>query len=283
MSTGREQINNTSRGGGAAIPLAGLLDLRGKSAVVTGGAAGIGFGIARRLAEAGARVVVADVNAASAERAAARLRELGGAAQAVTADVRSATDVRWLMERAAGAHGGVDILVNNAGIFPLRPALALGEEEWDRVLDVNLKGAFLCAQAAAQHMTAQGGGGVILNIASIDSLHPSAVGLAAYDASKGGLLMLTKNLALELAPRGIRVLALAPGAITTEGTQAQTAQLRGSGIDLQEMAQRFLARIPLGRMGEPDDIGRVALFLVSNAAAYMTGTLVVVDGGVLLS
>jgi 2-dehydro-3-deoxy-D-gluconate 5-dehydrogenase len=283
MSTSKEEINATSSGGGAAIPVAGLLDLTGKSAVVTGGAAGIGFGIARRLGEAGARVAVADVNAAAAERAAARLRELGSAAQAVTADVRSTTDVRWLMERVVGAHGGVDILVNNAGIFPLRPTMALGEEEWDRVLDVNLKGAFLCAQAAAQHMIAQGTGGVILNIASIDSLHPSAVGLAAYDASKGGLLMLTKNLALELAPRGIRVLALAPGGITTEGTQAQSEQVRGSGIDLEEMARRFLARIPLGRMGEPDDIGRVALFLVSDAAAYMTGTLVVVDGGVLLS
>ena len=283
MSTSREQINVTSSGGGAAIPLAGLLDLADRSAVVTGGAAGIGFGIARRLAQAGARVTVADVNAAASERAAARLRELGGTAQAVTADVRSATDVRWLMERAAGAHGGVDILVNNAGIFPLRTAMELGEEEWDRVLDVNLKGAFLCAQAAAQHMIAQGTGGVILNIASIDSLHPSAVGLAAYDASKGGLLMLTKNLALELAPRAIRVLALAPGGITTEGTQAQTAQLRGAGIDLEELGKRFLARIPLGRMGEPDDIGRVALFLVSDAAAYMTGTLVVVDGGVLLA
>jgi 2-deoxy-D-gluconate 3-dehydrogenase len=263
-------------------PIRDLLDLRGRGAVVTGGAAGIGFAIAGRLAEAGAAVVIADVDAAAAEAAAARLRALDRRAVAVTADVSNAADVERLMTAAAD-FGGVDVLVNNAGIYPFRPVQQMAEAEWDRVLDVNLKGAFLCAQAAAVRMRARGRGGVILNITSIDSLHPSSVGLAHYDASKGGLQMLTRNLALELAPLGVRVLALAPGGITTEGTRAQTEGLKGTGIDLEQVMTRFLAKIPLGRMGAPDDIGRVALFLVSDAAAYMTGTTVVVDGGVLLS
>jgi 2-deoxy-D-gluconate 3-dehydrogenase len=266
----------------AARPVRDLLDLRGEGAVVTGGAAGIGFAIASRLAEAGAAVVIADVDGAAAAAAAARLRALDRRALAVAADVSVAADVQRLMA-AADDFGGVDVLVNNAGIYPFRPAQQMAEAEWDRVLDVNLKGAFLCAQAAAARMRARGRGGVILNITSIDSLHPSSVGLAHYDASKGGLHMLTKNLALELAPLGIRVLALAPGGIATEGTRAQTQALEDTGIDLAQMTARFLARIPLGRMGAPDDIGRVALFLVSDAAAYMTGTTVVVDGGVLLS
>jgi 2-deoxy-D-gluconate 3-dehydrogenase len=267
----------------AAKPVRELLDLRGKCAVVTGGAAGIGFGIASRLAEAGAAVIVADVDGPAAEAAASRLRAADRRAQAVAADVSAAGDVRRLFEAAEAAYGGVDILVNNAGIYPFRTAQQMTEAEWDRVLDVNLKGAFLCAQAAAGRMRAQGRGGVILNIASIDSVHPSAVGLPHYDASKGGLLMLTKSLALELAPLGIRVLALAPGAVATEGSRAQTERLLERGLDLEQLRKRVLAKIPLGRTGVPDDVARVALFLVSDAAAYMTGTLVVVDGGVLLS
>ena len=267
----------------ASRPVPELLDLRGRSVVVTGGAMGIGFGIAARLAEAGAAVTIVDVNGAAAGAAAARLRALDRRVQAVAADVRSAEDVRRAVETAVAEFGSVDILVNNAGIFPFQPVQQMSEADWDRVIDVNLKGAFLCAQAAARQMRAQGHGGVILNVASIDALHPSSVGLAHYDASKGGMLMFTKNLALELAPLGIRVLAVAPGGVTTEGTQAQTAQLRSSGIDLEQMTRQFLARIPLARMGEPDDIARVALFLVSDAAAYMTGTLVVVDGGALLA
>jgi 2-deoxy-D-gluconate 3-dehydrogenase len=267
----------------AAKPVRELLDLRGKSAVVTGGAAGIGFGIASRLAEAGAGVVIADVDGPAAEAAAARLRALDRRAQAVAADVSAAADVQRLIGAAVAAYGGVDVLVNNAGIYPFRPLQQMSEAEWDRVLGVNLKGAFLCAQAAAREMRAQGRGGVVLNIASVDSLHPSGVGLAHYDASKGGLLMLTRSLALELAPLHIRVLALAPGGVTTEGSRAQAQRLRGTGIDLEQLSRQFLAKIPLGRMGEPDDVARVALFLVSDAAAYMTGTLVVVDGGVLLA
>jgi 2-deoxy-D-gluconate 3-dehydrogenase len=267
----------------ASRPLTQLLSLRGRSAIVTGGAMGIGFGIASRLSEAGAAVTIVDVNGEAAEQAASRLQALDRRVQAVTADVRSAADVQRAVDAAVAEFGGLDVLVNNAGIFPFQPVQQMAEADWDRVIDVNLKGTFLCAQAAARQMRAQGRPGVILNVASIDALHPSSVGLAHYDASKGGMLMFTKNLALELAPLGIRVLAVAPGGITTEGAQAQTMQLQSSGVDLEQMMQQFLGRIPLRRMGDPDDIARVALFLVSDAAAYMTGTMVVVDGGVLLA
>ena len=266
----------------AARPIRDLLDLRGRGAVVTGGAAGIGFAIAQPPRRGRRRGGHRRRQRRRRRDRPARLRALDRRAIAVAADVSSAADVQRLMA-AADDFGGVDILVNNAGIFPFRPVQQMAEAEWDRVLDVNLKGSFLCAQAATARMRARGRGGVILNITSIDSLHPSSVGLAHYDASKGGLQMFTKNLALELAPLGVRVLALAPGAITTEGARAQTQALQSTGIDLEQIMARFLAKIPLGRMGEPDDIGRVALFLVSDAAAYITGTTVVVDGGVLLS
>jgi 2-dehydro-3-deoxy-D-gluconate 5-dehydrogenase len=181
--------------------------------------------------------------------------------------------------RPLSARTALDIWVNNAGIYPPHPVLEMSEAEWDRVLDVNLRGTFLCSQAAARRMLAQATGGVILNIASIDAVHPSMVGLAHYDASKGGMLSFTRNLALELAPHNIRVLAIAPGGITTEGTRAGL----GAGVDSEQVLKSFEARIPLRRMGVPDDIGRLALFLASDAAAYITGTMVFVDCGVLLT
>jgi len=278
--------DTTRRAAPETLALAPLFDLTGKVAVITGGAAGIGFGIARRLVEAGASLVVADIDESAAQQAVARLGAEQGAAhrvQAVRVDVSVAMDVQHLIDHTVSAFGGVDILVNNAGIFPMQPVLQMSEEQWDRVLDVNLKGAFLCAQAAARQMIRQGRGGVILNIASIDALHPSGVGLAHYDASKGGMLMFTKNLALELAPHAIRVLAIAPGAIATEGAAASTLRLKSAGVDVEQMMRRFLEKIPLRRQGVPDDIGRMALCLVSDLAAYMTGTMVVIDGGVLLA
>ncbi len=256
-----------------------LLDLTGKSAVVTGGAMGIGFGIVRRLTEAGANVTLVDVNEQAASASAQKLLDQGRTVQAVRGDVRSSADVRQIVQAAVDAYGGLDILVNNAGVYPSRPVLEMSEEEWDRVIGINLKGTFLCAQAAARQMVAQDRGGVIVNIASIDAVHPSMVGLAHYDASKGGVLSFTKNLALELGPHNIRVVAIAPGGIRTEGTSVSI----GSGIDMDEFMKAFEMRIPLRRMGLPDDIARTVLFLASDAAAYMTGTLVYVDGGVLLA
>jgi len=156
-------------------------------------------------------------------------------------------------------------------------------ELFDRVYAVNLRGLAFCTQAAAKQMIAQGKGGKIVNIASIDSLRPSLVGLAAYDASKGGVLMFTRNLALELAPHGIQINAIAPGGVATEGVAKLTAGMPLTAEQQAEMARTSVARIPLGRMGVPDDIAKVAVFLASSASDYMTGEIVVVDGGMLLT
>src|SRR5690349_11559655 len=230
-----------------------LFDLHGKAAIVTGGAMGIGAAITTRLAEAGAAVLIADVNEEEARRTAARIGETGSQVVAFRADMSQVGDIRAMVAAAVERFGRLDVLVNNAGIFPFTPALEMSEEQWDRVLDVNLKGAFFAAQAAAKALTA---GGRIGNIASIDALHP------------------TRSLALEFGPRGIAVNAIAPGSIKTPGAAATTAALSGSAAISMES---FVKRIPLGRMGEPDDIANVALFLASGAADYITGELVVVD------
>jgi 2-deoxy-D-gluconate 3-dehydrogenase len=189
-------------------PLAELIDLSGRTAIVTGGAMGIGRGIAERLHEAGANVVVADL--ADAEW-------LGDRKLAVHADVAEAESVAAMVRAAAEAFGGVDVLVNNAGIYPFAPLAQLSESDFMRVIDVNLRGVFLCTKAAAARMIEQGRGGRIVNVTSIDAIHPSMVGLAAYDASKHGVWGFTKNVALELAPHGIWVNAIAPGGILTPG------------------------------------------------------------------
>ncbi len=260
-----------------------LYDLNGKSAIVTGGALGIGQAIALRLAEAGAAVTIADVNLDAANATVERIRAQDGKSQAVLADAGSVADAKRVVEMTLAAFGRIDILVNNAGLFPFSPATQTTEELWDKVLDVNLKGAFFYSQAAAQKMIESGRGGKIIMIASIDSLHPTG-NLAHYDASKGGMLMLTKSLALEFGRHKINVNAIAPGGIQTPGAQSQAATIiKATGMSPEEMSKGFVSRIPLGHMGEPDDIAKVVLFLASAAADYMTGSVLVVDGGYLLS
>jgi 2-deoxy-D-gluconate 3-dehydrogenase len=251
-----------------------LIDLTGRTAIVTGGAMGIGLGIARRLHEAGASVVVADLDAATAEHAAETLRaQRADSALTVRCDVSDPESVERMVGAAVETFGGVDIFVNNAGIFPMLPLSELDLETFHRVLDVNLTGLFLCTKAASAQMIAQGNGGRIVNVTSIDALHPSMVGLAHYDASKHGAWGFTKNVALELAPHGIWVNAIAPGGIKTPGVG-----------DVDEAAMEgFEAMIPMRRMGDPDDIGRAALFLASDLSSYMTGSQIVVDGGRLLA
>jgi 2-dehydro-3-deoxy-D-gluconate 5-dehydrogenase len=250
-----------------------LLNLSGKTAVVTG-AVGIGFGIEYRLAEAGANVIIAARSLDEANESAAKLAEKGGKAKAVQADVTLEEDVVRMVQAAVAEYGSVDILVNNAGIYPTVPIMQMTLADFDKVLDVNLKGVFLCTKYVAEQMIKQGRGGKIINIFSIDAIHPSSVGLAHYDASKHGVWGFTKNAALELAQYKIQVNAIAPGGIATPGSQK-------SGVD--KMMETFLAKIPMHRMGEPDDIGKVALFLASDMSSYMTGSQIVVDGGVLLS
>lgn len=265
-------------------PAPELVNLTGKSAVVTGGAAGIGYGIAYRLAEAGAGVLVADIDAEAAESAAKQLREYGFTATAIAVDVADEESVIRMVDTAVATYGGVDILVNNAGIYPNILVMNMTADDFDHVLKVNLRGVFLCTRIAARQMIEQGRGGRIVNVTSIDALHPSSAGLAHYDASKHGVWGFTKNVAIELAPHGIWVNAIAPGAIATPGVAASQAGAQlPAGVDMRQVLEAFLARIPMKRVGEPDDIGRAALFLASDLSSYMTGSQVVVDGGVLLS
>lgn len=263
--------------------IAQLFDLKGKSAIVTGGAQGIGQAIALRLAEAGAAITIADVNLNAANATVEQIKAQGGKVQAVQADTASVADAKRVVDLTLTAFGSIDILVNNAGIFPFSPATQTTEELWDKVLDVNLKGAFFYSQAAAQKMIDAGRGGKIIMIASIDSLHPTG-NLAHYDASKGGMLMLTKALAVEFGRHKINVNAIAPGGIQTPGGESQAATIiKATGMTPEQMSKGFMSRIPLGHMGAPDDIAKVVLFLASAAADYMTGSLMVVDGGYLLS
>jgi len=266
----------------AAPSLEDLLNLTGRTAVVTGGAMGIGRGIVTRLAEAGAAVVIADADLEAAETAAKELQERGLDVLAMRVDVTDEEDVRRLVADTIGWRGHLDILVNDAGIFPSTPVLDMTAEDFDRVIRVNLRGLFLCSREAARHMCSQGTGGRIINITSVDALHPSSVGLAHYDASKHGAWGFTKNLALELAPHRIWVNAVAPGAIATPGVAHMQQGTESAGADPKAMLEAFLERVPMQRIGVPDDIARAALFLASDLASYITGSQIVVDGGVLL-
>ena len=259
----------------AATPLHELIDLTGRTALVTGGAVGIGLGIARRLHEAGANVVVSDLQTTAAQRAVEELlAQRSDGALAVTADVSDEGDVARLIERTVERFGRIDVLVNNAGIYPQAPFVGMPVELFRRVIDVNLTGVFLVTQAAVAQMIEQGEGGRIVNVTSIDALHPSMVGLAHYDASKHGLWGFTKSIALELAPHRITVNAVAPGGILTPGVAADDIP--------RESLAAFEALIPMKRMGDPDDIARTTLFLASELSSYMTGAQIVVDGGRLL-
>jgi len=262
-------------------PVAELFDLSGRTAIVTGGAKGIGEAIARRLAEAGADVVVADTDIESAERVASTIRTNGQLARATECDVSNDSDRRAVVSFATTATGNIDILINNAGIFPFSPSLETSETLWDRVMNINLKGTFFLTQNVARAMAAAKRGGSIVNVSSIDGYHPTG-GLAHYDASKGGIEMLTRSLALEFAPLGIRVNAVAPGGVQTPGA-ADIMKTMAQGADIGAVQKAFDARIPLGRMGSPDDIARAVLFLSSAASSYVTGRSLVVDGGYLLA
>lgn len=257
-----------------------LFNLKGKVAIVTGGAMGIGKGIALRLAEAGASIVLADVNLEAARTTSAEMTSMRYKVKEIKADSSNLADIKRVIDEAFSTFGDLNILVNNAGIYPLIPALDLTEATWDKTLDINLKGAMFFAQAAAKAMIAKQHGGKIINIASVDSFHPTG-NLVHYDASKGGLLMLTKALAKEWAPQGILVNAIAPGAIKTPGGSA-TLDVRMTREQIEAMTKAFVSQIPLGRQGEPDDIAKVVLFLASEAADYVVGATIVADGGYLV-
>ncbi len=257
-----------------------LLNLAGKTAIVTGGAVGIGRAISQRLAEAGASVIIASRTKEDADKAVAELIAKGLKAMVIQTDVSNEEDVKKLVEGAIKSFGSIDVLVNNAGIFPSVPLSQMTSQDFDKVISINLRGVFLTTKYVSSQMISQGKGGKIINITSIDALHPSSIGLAHYDASKHGVWGFTKNAALELAQHKIWINAIAPGGINTPGVQKM--QTSAQGADMGKIMAAFLSKIPMHRMGEPDDIGKVALFLASDMSSYMTGSQIVVDGGVLL-
>ena len=244
--------------------------LKDRVAIVTGAGSGNGRGIALRFAQEGARVVAADVDIDEARETGVLLNREGGEAFAVHVDVSRREQVSEMVEAAENRFGGIDILVNNAGVETLVPLLDLEESEWDRIIDINLKGAFLCAQIAARAMVSARTPGAIVNIASINA-KVALAGQAHYTSSKGGLIMLTKAMALDLAPHGIRVNAIGPGVIETRMTERSLS-------DPQRRAM-LLSKVPLGRVGQPRDVANAALFLASDEASYITGTTLYVDGG----
>ncbi len=251
-----------------------LFDLSGQVAIVTGGAVNIGRGIVRKLAAAGADVVIAyNCSAAPAEELAAEIDGQDGRALPVCVDVRNEGQVRDMVQTTVRHFGRIDMLVNNAGIFTVSPQGELSVEDWDAVFDTNLTGLFFCSRAAAAQMVAQGDGGRIVNIASTNAVHPGFGGTAHYDASKGGVIAYTKSLAAELAPHRIRVNAVGPGLIDSPG-------LRSNALELAQMVEE---RTPLKRLGTPDDIGNCVLFLASRASDWITGQTLFVEGGYLLT
>ena len=266
----------------SAQTIAELLDLGGRAAVVTGAAQGFGFAAARRLAEAGAAVLLTDRRADAVEAATARLAAYGDRVAWAVGDVSVPDDVDGLVSGAVERFGRLDILVNNAAAYS---NVRIDEMPLDRfagVLDVNVNGAFWCARQAARQMIEQGGGGAIVNVTSIDALHPTSRGMSHYTTSKHALWGLTKCLALELGPHGIRANAVAPGPSLTEGAIEYIKAGAPEGIDVERQWAEAAERVPMRRWADPDEIGCAVLFLASDLSAYLNGAQIVVDGGYLL-
>ena len=246
---------------------------KGHVAIVTGAGSGIGKGIAARFAEAGAEVVIAEVNPQRGEAAAQELQAHYGKGLFVQTNVASAADCRALIQRTVDAYGQVDTLVNNAGVNFVKPTLQMDETDWDRVIDVDLKGTFLCSRYALEVMVPRRQGNII-NIASVHTVAtlPEA---APYAAAKGGVHMMTCSLAIEFAPYGIRVNAVSPGLTDTQIWQ----DLQNAAENREEALQHWFDNIPLGRVQSPREVANVVLFLASAESSYITGANIMTDGG----
>lgn len=261
-----------------------LFDLTGKVAIVTGGAMGIGKGIANRLAEAGAKIMIVDiVDQKEAEATLSEIKSNGGEARYIQADLRDIKNLDNIIDQTIKEFGDLNILVNNAGIFSYCPVTELTEELWDRTINLNLKAVAFLSKLAVKKMIERKHGGKIINISSIDSIKPSG-NLSQYDSSKGGVRMLTKAFAKEVGKYGINVNDIAPGGVNTPGV----TKIAGTNISVEQQQamkiqmEQFVSMLPLQRIGEPEEIGNAALFLASDASNYMTGSTLVVDGGLLI-
>lgn len=255
--------------------LSELFDLRGRGAVVTGAAQGMGRAIAERLAEAGARVLLAGRNERGLRQATESIRSQGGSVSCTVADTSKPEDLDTIVRSAVELAGAVDILVNNAGgMHPFTPAPEITDRIWEQTVASNLKGTFFLSQKVARGMVAGGKGGRIINIASIAALRPDPM-LSVYNASKAGVVSLTKSLAQEFAPHGILVNAVVPGPTMTPNTAAV--------YEMPQIQQIVRDRVPLGHVGTPEDVANAVLFLASHAADHVTGSLLVVDGGMTIA
>jgi len=249
-----------------------MYNLKNKVAIITGARRGMGKADALALAKAGAKVVVSDISQPDCQKVVEEIKKQKGEAVAVKCDVAKKEEVDNMVKVAIDQWGKVDILINNAGICQFKPFLDLTEEEWDRTIDINLKGYFLCAQAAAKEIAKQKSGAIV-NIASI-AMGQVGVGfatLAHYTASKGGIVGMTETLAIELGVHNIRVNAIAPGVI-------ETPMIDPVKQDPKAM-EGILTRLPLHRVGKPEEVSNLVLFLASDESSYITGSTVVVDGG----
>ena len=248
------------------------LDMTGRVAMITGANKGLGRTLAERFAAAGAAVAVAGRDASACRLAADELVAAGHAAVAIEADLHDSAQIRAAVAATVATLGRLDILVNNAGVYPHSSLLELPDEEWDDVMAVNLRGAFIAIREAARQMIEQGDGGRIVNIASVDAIAPEPR-FSHYDASKGGLVALTRSLALELGAHGITINAVGPGLIDSPDLERFVPKRKAA----------FLAHVPLGSIGTADDIADSVLFLASDMARWITGQTLYVDGGVMLA
>ena len=247
-------------------------DLNGKVAIVTGAGKGMGEAHSLKLAGAGAKVVLADISLEDCQKVADEIKKIGVDTLGVKCDISKKAEIDNLVSETLKKFGKVDILVNNAGIYPFQPFLEMSEEQFEKVIDINLKGYFLMSQACAKEMAKQKSG-VIVNISSIamGQVGMGFAGLTHYCASKGGIVAMAEAMALELAPMGIRVNCIAPGAIDTPG--ASNASMT------DEQREAMLAPIPMHRNGKAEEIANAVLFLASDESSYMTGSVMIIDGG----
>ncbi len=244
-----------------------MYDLKDKVVLITGSARGIGFTIAERFAREQALVLILDLAQEAVDNAVAKLREQGGSAFGYVANVTDAKGVEELFARIVSEHGRIDVLINNAGVTRDNLMIRMKEEEWDLVLNINLKGAFICTQKVFKHMM-KARSGSIINISSVIGIMGNS-GQANYAASKGGMIAFTKSCAKEFASRGIRVNAVAPGFIETEMTATLSDEIRAE----------YAKVIPMSKMGTPTDVAKLCLFLASEESGYITGQTIAVDGG----